>query len=58
MLISHHADGVREALGVGVALAAAVADWRGVRIAPQIRRQVPKSCALAQQTQASTTACC
>jgi hypothetical protein len=42
MLISHHADGVREALGVGVALAAAIADWRGVRIAPQIRRQVPE----------------
>jgi hypothetical protein len=35
-------DGGREALGVGIALAAAVADWRGVRIAPQIRRQVPE----------------
>lgn len=26
-----------------IALAAAIADWRGVRIAPQIRRQVPES---------------
>jgi hypothetical protein len=36
------AGGVREALGAGLALAAAIADWRGVRIAPQIRRQVPE----------------
>jgi hypothetical protein len=38
-------DGVaalREGLGAALALAAAVADWRGVRIAPQIRRQVPE----------------
>ncbi len=36
-------DGLREGLGAAIALAAAVADWRGVRIAPQIRRQVPES---------------
>ncbi len=36
------AGGVREALGAAIALAAAGADWRGVRIAPQIRRQVPE----------------
>jgi hypothetical protein len=41
-LIGPHPGGVREALGVGVAAAAAIADWRGVRIAPQIRRQVPE----------------
>ncbi len=41
-LIGHDADGAREALGVGIALAAAIADWRGVKIAPQIRRQVPE----------------
>lgn len=34
---------VREAIGAALALAAAIADWRGVRIAPQIRRQVPES---------------
>ncbi len=37
------AAGVREALGATLALAAAVADWRGMKIAPQIRRQVPES---------------
>ncbi len=36
------AGGTREALGAGLALAAAIADWRGVKIAPQIRRQVPE----------------
>jgi hypothetical protein len=41
-LVGHHSSGVREALGVGIALAAAIADWRGVKIAPQIRRQVPE----------------
>ena len=34
--------GLREGLGAAIALAAAIADWRGVRIAPQIRRQVPE----------------
>jgi hypothetical protein len=33
---------LRDALAGAIALAAAVADWRGVRIAPQIRRQVPE----------------
>jgi len=36
------AGGVRAGLGATIALAAAIADWRGVRIAPQIRRQVPE----------------
>jgi hypothetical protein len=35
--------GARELAGAALALAAAVADWRGIRIAPQIRRQVPES---------------
>jgi hypothetical protein len=35
-------DGLREGIGAAIALAAAVADWRGVKIAPQIRRQVPE----------------
>jgi hypothetical protein len=35
--------GVRLAIGAAIAIAAALADWRGVRIAPQIRRQVPES---------------
>jgi hypothetical protein len=34
--------GLREGLGAALALAAAIADWRGVKIAPQIRRQVPE----------------
>jgi hypothetical protein len=33
---------LREALGAALALAAAVADWRGLKLAPQIRRQVPE----------------
>jgi hypothetical protein len=41
-LIAEHAGGLQEPVGAGLALAAAVADWRGVRIAPQIRRQVPE----------------
>ena len=45
-LIGHLLDpgsgGLRLALGAAIALAAAVADWRGVKIAPQIRRQVPE----------------
>ncbi len=41
-LVDRHPSGVREALGVAIALAAAIADWRGVKIAPQIRRQVPE----------------
>ena len=41
-LIGGGAGGLREGLGAAIALAAAIADWRGVRIAPQIRRQVPE----------------
>jgi hypothetical protein len=41
-LAGHGVAGLREALGAALALAAAIADWRGVRIAPQIRRQVPE----------------
>jgi hypothetical protein len=41
-LLDPGSGGVREALGAILALAAAIADWRGVRIAPQIRRQVPE----------------
>jgi hypothetical protein len=33
---------LREAIAAVIATAAAVADWRGARIAPQIRRQVPE----------------
>jgi hypothetical protein len=40
--IGDHGGGLRETLGAGLALAAAIADWRGVKIAPQIRRQVPE----------------
>ncbi|HEY8302962.1 MAG TPA: serine hydrolase [Solirubrobacteraceae bacterium] len=35
-------EGMRDAFGATIALAAALADWRGVKIAPQIRRQVPE----------------
>jgi hypothetical protein len=38
----HGFTGLREGLGAALALAAAIADWRGVKIAPQIRRQVPE----------------
>jgi hypothetical protein len=41
-LLGHDASGTRELLGLTIALAAALADWRGVKIAPQIRRQVPE----------------
>ena len=41
-LAGHTSSGVRDALAGGLALAAAYADWRGWRIAPQIRRQVPE----------------
>jgi hypothetical protein len=36
------AGAVRAVLGAAIAFLAAVADWRGMRIAPQIRRQVPE----------------
>jgi hypothetical protein len=42
-LVGGDVTGLREGLGAALALAAAIADWRGVRIAPQIRRQVPES---------------
>jgi len=41
-LLGHASAGLRDALGGALALAAAWADWRGWRIAPQIRRQVPE----------------
>jgi hypothetical protein len=41
-LAAHGFTGLREGLGAALALAAAIADWRGVKIAPQIRRQVPE----------------
>jgi hypothetical protein len=41
-LVGHGATGLRDALAAALALAAAFADWRGWRIAPQIRRQVPE----------------
>jgi hypothetical protein len=41
-LAGHGFTGLREGLGATLALAAAIADWRGVKIAPQIRRQVPE----------------
>jgi hypothetical protein len=41
-LVGDGVAGLREGLGAALAVAAAVADWRGVRIAPQIRRQVPE----------------
>jgi hypothetical protein len=41
-LLGHGAAGLRDALAGALALAAALADWRGWRIAPQIRRQVPE----------------
>jgi hypothetical protein len=42
-LVARGDSGAREIAGAALALAAAVADWRGMRIAPQIRRQVPES---------------
>jgi hypothetical protein len=41
-LLGHGAAELRDALAGALALAAAFADWRGFRIAPQIRRQVPE----------------
>jgi hypothetical protein len=41
-LLGDRSSGLAGALGAAVAVAAALADWRGVRIAPQIRRQVPE----------------
>lgn len=41
-LFGDRSGAVRAGIGGAVALAAAVADWRGLRIAPQIRRQVPE----------------
>ena len=41
-LLGHGASDLRDALAGALALAAAFADWRGWRIAPQIRRQVPE----------------
>ena len=41
-LLGGGAGGVRDAVAAALALAAAAADWRGLRIAPQIRRQVPE----------------
>ncbi len=41
-LVGGQAAWLREALGAVLALAAAVADWRGLKLAPQIRRQVPE----------------
>jgi hypothetical protein len=41
-LIGGHSSWLREALGAALALAAAIADWRGLKLAPQIRRQVPE----------------
>jgi hypothetical protein len=41
-LLGHGLTGLRDALAGALALAAALADWRGWKIAPQIRRQVPE----------------
>ena len=41
-LLGGGATGVRDGVAAALALAAAAADWRGLRIAPQIRRQVPE----------------
>jgi hypothetical protein len=41
-LLDPGAGGLREGVGAVIALAAAIADWRGVKIVPQIRRQVPE----------------
>lgn len=35
-------SGIAKGLGAAIALTGAVLDWRGVKIAPQIRRQVPE----------------
>jgi hypothetical protein len=41
-LIAGEGGSLRYVLAAGVALSGAIADWRGVKIAPQIRRQVPE----------------
>src|SRR5262249_16737912 len=41
-LLGWGSAGVRAGVALALSLAAACADWRGVRIAPQIRRQVPE----------------
>jgi hypothetical protein len=41
-LLGHGATELRDSLAGALALAAAFADWRGLKIAPQIRRQVPE----------------
>lgn len=41
-LVGNQSSSLGTALGALIALTAAIADWRGVRIAPQIRRQVPE----------------
>jgi hypothetical protein len=41
-LVGHETSGVRDGLAAVLALAAALADWRGMKVAPQIRRQVPE----------------
>lgn len=41
-LVGQQAVGVRGGLAALVALACALADWRGLKVAPQIRRQVPE----------------
>jgi len=41
-LLGHGATELRDAVAGALALAAAFADWRGWKIAPQIRRQVPE----------------
>jgi hypothetical protein len=41
-LLGDESSALARSLGASIALVAAIADWRGVRIAPQIRRQVPE----------------
>jgi cytochrome c biogenesis protein CcdA len=41
-LLGDRGSGVAETAGAAIALLGAVLDWRGVKIAPQIRRQVPE----------------
>jgi len=41
-LVGDTSSSLAQSLGIVIALMAAIADWRGLRIAPQIRRQVPE----------------
>jgi hypothetical protein len=41
-LVGDHSSGLAGSAGATVALVGALLDWRGVKIAPQIRRQVPE----------------